>query len=192
MLTKSFEIIKEFPFELVGHHIWVHRELLVPVSRADQIKFPTPVRALYPGMSGKISFYGITTNPNGVRMLSLSNGRVTRYYWFNGKRTTTYLVRSKSSDLEEAWLNLFKSLIKDTGSKVITNYEIFKEFMLDYIKHLGDKELSLSLSAVVNGELFYIEVEKTYCMTKAVTLIVNGSEKLVDFNKHPLLEALDK
>jgi hypothetical protein len=192
MLTKAFELKKEFPFPFRGGKLLLDKRTLVPTNLNVAVAINNDlVYTLKPDLKGEITLYGITYGNQGLPMVVMSDGHHTRYYWFSRKRHYTYLVESGSNDLDEAWLNLFKSIVTNTRSKVIDMYEIMRTFIREYFWTLGDKELHLTLSTKHNDELLYIEVAKEHGMRRAMFITVNGKNRLVDFSKHPLLEVLE-
>lgn len=191
MLTKAFELRKEFPFTFREGKLLIDKRTLIPTNLNVAVAINNDlVHTLRPGLKSEITLYGITYGSEDLHMVTMSDGRQTRYYWFTRKRQYTYLIEAGSADLDEAWLNLFKSIITNTRSKVIDMYEIMKHFIYEYFKTLGDKELHLTMSTQYKDELLYVEVSKEYAMKRAALITVNGKRRLVDFNKHPLLEVL--
>lgn len=192
MLTKAFELKKEFPFNFHSDgKLLVDKRTLVPTNMNLAVAINNDlVYTLKPDLKNDVILYGITYGKNNMRMVVISDGRHTRYYWFTRKRHYTYLVEQGSIDLDEAWLNLFKSIIVNTRAKVLNMYEIMKHFIREYFKTLGDKELHLTMSVKHNDELLYVEVSKEYAMKRVMFMSVDGKRRLVDFTKHPLLEVL--
>lgn len=192
MLIKAFELKQEFPFFVNNGNICVGMKTLMPVNPKE---FTEETRENYrkitPHCNNPINFYGITSGNLNLRMVVVSDGLRTYFYWFTKRNRYNLMVRYGSRDLEEAWLHLFKWIITNPGKKCSEMYAVLKHFMREYFKFLGEKELNLTLSTKHDNELLYIEVIKESFMRNAMSMIVNGKRRTVDFKYHPLLEVLE-
>jgi hypothetical protein len=88
------------------------------------------------GLKGPINFYAVT-QCNGHRLISISDGRQTRYYWLGLLRYSTYVVDKPSRDFETAWKNLYEALVLDSRTSAFHFYRVVWPFfveLLDYNK----------------------------------------------------------
>lgn len=88
------------------------------------------------GLRGPINFYAVT-QCHGHRLVSISDGHCTRYYWLGLLRYSTYLVKKPSRNFEDAWKNLYESLVMDSRYSAIQFYrEVWQFFaeLLDFKK----------------------------------------------------------
>lgn len=67
---------------------------------------------VHPKLEKDVTFYSVTETVNGP-LVAISDGKATRYYWFGNNRRDTYMAQKGSSSFEEAWSNLFLSLMVD-------------------------------------------------------------------------------
>lgn len=192
MLTKAFEMKKEFPFPLRDGKLFLDKRTLVPTNmNTAMVIEKDAAQVIRPGFKNDITLFGITHVEHGMHIVVVSDGYQTRYYWFSQRRQYTYLVDVGSVDLDAAWFNLFKSIITNTKKKTISMYPILRDFAMEYFRTLGEKEINLTLSILHEGKLLYVEVIKESFMRTAMTLAVDGKRRTVDFTKHPLLEVLE-
>lgn len=65
------------------------------------------------GLKNPISFYAVTKCEGG-RLVSISDGVQTRYYWLGFLRHSTYLANKPSRTYEQAWEVLREAMKTDT------------------------------------------------------------------------------
>lgn len=65
------------------------------------------------GLKKPITFYAVTKCEGG-RLISMSDGSQTRYYWLGPLRHSTYLANKPSRNYEQAWAVLDAALKTDT------------------------------------------------------------------------------
>lgn len=119
MLSKEYLVTGIFP--RFGK---APRQLQLTIDKRSGIPTKTPVMLLRRhsvmhkyfrlrhGLSHPIKFYAVT-ECEGSRLVSISDGDKTRYYWLTSGRSQTYVVNKPSRSFEEAWVNLFESIASD-------------------------------------------------------------------------------
>ena len=115
MLSKEYLVTGVFPR-------FNKSTLQMTISRQDGIPTNTTVRRRYyandgyirarHGLKNPINFYAVT-ECGGNRLVSISDGEQTRYYWLTSNRHYTYLAKKPSRSFEVAWLLLEESLRTD-------------------------------------------------------------------------------
>ena len=73
---------------------------------------PSKTATVHHGLEGPVTFYGVVEAQLGV-LVTLSDGKATRYYWFSGSRRDTHLAPGGSSDTGGAISLLYKTLCVD-------------------------------------------------------------------------------
>lgn len=191
MLVKAFELKHEFPFDMSEGTVVLDREQLIPTTQHRSSAIADGrVHIIKPNLGNKISLFGVTHGQRAMSMVVLSSGSATRYYWFTKSRRYTYLAPMGSKDLDEAWVHLFKSFMLDSDETSGELYEILKDFTLEYIQTLGDKEFKYDLSGKWREELVHVTVEKQSFMNKQVVVTTGDKTRTCDFGKHPLVEMI--
>lgn len=137
-----------------------------------------------------ITFYSVTEF-NGCRLISISDGAQSRYYWLTPTRHHTYLVDKPSKGFEEAWSNLFAGIIMDERTSANLFYKVvwpFFEEMLDFkqtkrcfFAHLVGRWKDRSVDLIV----------ESYSTTPRgeISVVFHGKEQTVTLKK-PILNSL--
>lgn len=191
MLVKAFELKREFPFDMSEGTVVLDREQLIPTTQNRSSAIADGrVLIVKPNLGNKITLFGVTHGQQATSMVTFSSGSATRYYWFTKKKRYTYLAPMGSKDLDDAWLNLFKAFMLDSTDNLLEMYDILKDFVIEYIQTLGDKEFEYDLSGVWKGELTHIKVRKDCFFNRQLTVVVGEKTRTCDLSKHPLIEMI--
>ena len=191
MLIKAFELKHEFPFDMFEGTVMLDIEQLIPtsVNRASAIA-NKDVHIVKPNLGNEITLFGVTHGQNILKMVVFSSGNATRYYWFSRKGRYTYLAPMGSNDLDEAWLNLFKSFMVDSRPTTMEMYDVLKHFALEYLKTLGDQKFEYDLTGKWKGDFAHIKVAKESFYNRQVDVTVGDKTRMCDFKVHPLVEMI--
>lgn len=115
MLSKEYLVTGVFPrFSKSTHQLTIRRQDGIPTNNAVRACYYAGggyIRARH-GLRNPINFYAVT-EVDGNRLVSISDGEQTRYYWITSRRHDTYLVKKPSRSYEVAWLLLEESLRTD-------------------------------------------------------------------------------
>lgn len=118
MLSKEYLVTGIFPkFGRSTRQLTVSKRLGIPTRVSTTLLRRHHVQDKYiqlrHGLKNAIVFYAVTEFDGG-RLVSISDGVQTRYYWLGGTRAATYLVHKPCRSFERAWDNLFETLEADT------------------------------------------------------------------------------
>ena len=187
MLIKAFELKNEFPFDMEEGTVYLDKERLIPTSMHRSAAVKAGCVVVKPGIGDDIRLFGVTHGPY-MRMVVFSSATATRYYWFTRKRRYSYKVPTGSNDLNEAWVNLFKSFMLDSRASTLLMYDVLKHFVLEFLRTLNGTEFEYDLSGRWLNDLVHVRVKKESFFTKQLTVTVDGVTRTCDLNKHPLIE----
>jgi hypothetical protein len=192
MLNKEFSLSGSFPYTLDNGTLVIKKDRYVPTSmnRAAAHQTGNVIR-INPQLKYPIKFYGVTHVKDNVRLVSMSDGSKTRYYWFGENCRGTYLCNTPSSSFEESWRNLFKSLMLDDCSKAIKFYDLVKGFFSRYFETLGSELFQLSITGKWKGLFVHLDFERSSALDSSLIFMnVHDKEILANLNTHPLVELL--
>ena len=149
------------------------------------------VHCIRPGLKHPVNFYGVTHVKGDSRMVTISDGHCTSYYWFSGDVRARYKVKSGSSNFEGAWEALFKALLLDDTPKALEFYDHVKAFFMGYFQTPEGRDFNTVLSGKWKGLFVHLEFERTVALDPALLFMrIHDKEMLVNLNTHPLVEVL--
>lgn len=197
MLNKTFthkatDTLRNFPFGLPDGSILITKDEGVPtnmnVAQGQKLGVVDRIR---PGMDREISFYGVTKLENGQRLISVSDGHSTRFYWFENDKKISYLVEQPSRSHEESWMNLFKGLLLDDSDRGNVMFTICRPFFGQFFKMQNQESVRITLSGKWKGQLVHMEVEHYSVMgDNLIQINLNGQDHFMKLDFHPLKELL--
>lgn len=128
-------------------------------------------RLIRPGLKETITFYSVTQTEKGL-LVTLSDGKKTRYYWaIHSTKMLSLLVDKPSRTFEGGWINLFEGLIKSVAKKDIQFYNqisfLFPELLEDYKESLGQpyfqtfKVQGIDFSLQMSGDVGEMAIQVT-------------------------------
>jgi hypothetical protein len=123
MLSKEYLVTGVFPkFRQSTRQLTVSKRLGIPTSISSTLLRRHHVMNKYitlrHGLKNPITFYAVT-ECDGNRLVSISDGAQTRYYWLASNRHTTYLTTGSCRDYEHAWQLLDQALKKDKRASAV-------------------------------------------------------------------------
>lgn len=192
MLNKEFSLSGSFPYMLDNGTLLIKKDRYIPTSmNRAAAHLNGDVLRIKPQLVYPIKFYGVTHVKDNVRLVSMSDGSKTRYYWFGENCRGTYLSNSPSSCFEDAWRNLFKSIMLDDGPKAMKFYELVKHFFSDYFRTLGDEVFKLTITGKWKGLFVHLDFERTSDLDPSLIFVnIHEKEVLANLNTHPLVQYL--
>ncbi len=106
---------------------------------------------LKPGLNGPIVFYSVTHTQQGL-VVTISDARQTRYYWFGKRRVfrngreqkETAIVDFPSYSFEEGWVNLFIGVIANDRPSSVAFYREVAHLLRTYFVQ-GERARSFSI-----------------------------------------------
>lgn len=179
-------------------------QLYIDKKDGRPLKGPTAnSRLIRPGLKETIVFYSITETVKGL-LVSISDGKKTRYYWSVGTtKMLSLLVDKPSRTFEGGWLNLFEGLTQSVSKKDIQFYNqisfIVPEILEDYNESLGHpyfqtfKVKGIDFSLRMSGDVGDLAIQVTasplnddgVCIPISRALPLNNHPVSVLFNKLP-------
>lgn len=139
MLSKEYLVTGIFPkFGSSARQLTVDKRLGVPTRISTTLLRRHHVVDKYlklrHGLKYPITFYAVTEF-GGARLVSISDGVQTRYYWLTSTRYHSYLADKSSRSYEQAWCNLFEFTTLD-GRK---STQQFSRAMVGFFKDLTEE-----------------------------------------------------
>ena len=159
MLTKGYVATAEELSEYTSGQLVIGREdgMLGPNRSENAVARAMAPRILVrPGLAGAIRFYSVTILPEG-KLISISDGKQTRYYWLTRKRETL-IVDLPSRSFEEAWTNLFKGLLIDTRLPSVRLYNVLYVLFLRHFQETREKQ-TFAIEGKYKCESFVASIE---------------------------------
>lgn len=199
MLHKEYCFNGPFPYMLKDGYLLLLKEKRVPVSY-DSVLLTDAVTRVKPGLKYPINFFSVThvkgkeepkpgQEHSHLRLVAMSDGKDTRYYYYGKKTRATYLANMPSKTHEEAWLNLLKAVIMDDRDRGIAFYNLVKHFFVEYFKTRGDEPFQVSLSGRWKDMLLHVDFERMPLLAPSSIFInINGREQFASLHTHPLVE----
>mgnify|MGYP003407986288 FL=1 len=141
-------------------------------------------------LANPITFYAVTEF-EGCRLISISDGARTRYYWLTPTRHHTYMLDKPSKGFEEAWKNLFEGIVMDERLSATLFYRViwpFFEEMLDFKR--TKKCFFAHLTGQWKGKSVDLILE-SYSTTPRgeIAVVSQGKEQIITLKK-PILNSL--
>lgn len=204
MLHKEFEHKGPFPFALVDGRLAILKADRTPSHMCtDLAKKAKLVDIVRPGLKYPINYYCVThvkgkeepkswQEHSELRVVAISDGRDTRYYWFSKTTRATYIAHMPSRSFEDAWINLFKSVMLDDRPRTIQLYELMKHFFIEYFRTIKEEDdFNVTITGKWKGLLVNLDIERMPLQSPSSVLMdVNGKSNLVSLYTHPLVEIL--
>lgn len=206
MLHKEYVHKGPFPFALKDGRLAIRRDDRTPSDMVCELAHKAKiVNIVRPGLKYPINFYCVThvkgkedpkpgQENSELRVVAMSDGKDTRYYWFGKHTRATYVANMPSASFEDAWLNLFKSVMMDDRPRTISLYHLMKHFFIEYFRTIDedpDVDFNVTLSGSWKGLFVHLDIERMPLQAPdSVLMTINGKNTLACLYSHPLVEVL--